>query len=107
MALRDNPLQGLQSDPLLFESMVVRDLRVYAAALGGEVFHYRDNTGLEADAIVELPDGEWAAFEIRLGSAPAVTDPAAAALLKLRGSSGGLTRARRPRKVLSDSRAKW
>ena len=36
--------------------MVVRDLRVYAAALGGDVFHYRDNTGLEADAIIDLPN---------------------------------------------------
>jgi predicted AAA+ superfamily ATPase len=69
---------------LLFESMVIRDLRVYAATLGGEVFHYRDNTGLEADAIIELPDGDWAAFEIKLGSAPDVIDSAAQALLKLR-----------------------
>ena len=57
--LQDDPLEGLQSDPLLFESMVVRDVRVYAAALGGEISHYRDNTGLGADALVELPDGEW------------------------------------------------
>lgn len=73
----------------LFESMVVRDLRVYAAALGGDVFHYRDNTGLEADAIIELPDGEWAAFEIKLGSAPTVTDAAAAALVRLRERVAG------------------
>jgi len=86
-ALNANP-KRLLGDPswmgLLFESMVVRDLRVYAAPLGGQVFHYRDNTGLEADAIIELPDGEWAAFEIKLGSSPAVTDAAATALLKLR-----------------------
>ena len=73
----------------LFESMVVRDLRVFAAALGGSVFHYRDNTGLEADAIIELPDGEWAAFEIKLGSAPAVVDGAASSLLKLRDRVAG------------------
>lgn len=91
-ALNANPkrlLGDLNWMGFLFESMVVRDLRVYAAALGGEVFHYRDNTGLEADAIIELPDGEWAAFEIKLGSAPAVTDAAAAALRKLRERVAG------------------
>ena len=52
---------------LLFESLVVRDLRVYAQALGARVFHYHDNTGLEADAVVETQDGRWAAFEVKLG----------------------------------------
>lgn len=51
----------------LFESLVIRDLRVYAEALGGSVTHYRDEQGLEIDAIVDLPDGRWAAFEIKLG----------------------------------------
>lgn len=74
---------------LLFESLVVRDLRVYAGALGGEVLHYRDNTGLEADAVIELPDGRWAAFEIKLGSSPGVVDAAAASLLKLRDRVAG------------------
>ena len=73
----------------LFESLVVRDLRVYAEALGGEVFHYRDNTGLEVDAIVELPDGRWAGFEVKLGSSPGVVDAAAASLLKLRDRVAG------------------
>ncbi|HRA20936.1 MAG: ATP-binding protein [Ardenticatenia bacterium] len=52
---------------LLFESLVVRDLRVYAQALDAQVFAYRDETGLEADAIIEMPDGGWAAFEVKLG----------------------------------------
>jgi predicted AAA+ superfamily ATPase len=52
---------------LLFENLVIRDLRVYAQALDARVFHYRDNTDLEADAIVERPDGRWAAFEVKLG----------------------------------------
>lgn len=52
---------------LLFESLAVRDLRIYADALGGQVFHYRDETGLEVDAVVELRDGSWSAFEIKLG----------------------------------------
>lgn len=90
----------------LFESMVVRDLRVYAQALGAEVFHYRDENGLEADAIIELPDGHWAGFEVKLGATPAITDAPAANLLALRdkvaqpplavgvitGSGFGLTR---------------
>jgi len=91
-ALNANPkrlLGDLNWMGFLFESMVVRDLRVYAAALGGDVFHYRDNTGLETDAIIDLPNGEWAAFEIKLGSAPAVTDAAATALLKLRERVAG------------------
>lgn len=66
---------------LLFESLVVRDLRVYAQASGGEILHYRDATGLEADAIVELQDGRWAAFEVKLGTA--AVDTAAESLLRL------------------------
>ena len=68
----------------LFESLVVRDLRAYAEAIDGQLFHYRDSNGLEADAVIELPDGRWAAFEIKLGSTPAVVDHAAANLLKLK-----------------------
>ena len=52
----------------LFESLCTRDLRVYAESLDGEVFHYRDGAGLEADAIICLNDGRWAAVEIKLGS---------------------------------------
>ena len=51
----------------LFESMVIRDLRIYAQAADAEVFHYREKDGLEVDAIVEAADGRWAAFEIKLG----------------------------------------
>lgn len=53
---------------LLFESLVVRDLRVLSQPLDGHVLHYRDNYGLEVDAIVQLADGRWAAFEIKLGA---------------------------------------
>lgn len=52
---------------LLFESLVVRDLRIYAQAFDGRVKQYRDNKGVEVDAIVETDDGRWAAFEIKLG----------------------------------------
>ncbi len=68
---------------LLFESMVVRDLRVYADALEAKVFHYRDENGFEADSIIELADGRWAAFEIKLGASQEVVDGAAAALRKI------------------------
>lgn len=52
---------------LLFESLCVHDLRVYMEALGGSVYHYRDKTGLEADAVLVLPDGRWAPVEVKLG----------------------------------------
>lgn len=52
----------------LFESLCDRDLRIYAEAIDGQVFHYRDAGGLEADAVVCLNDGRWAAVEIKLGS---------------------------------------
>jgi predicted AAA+ superfamily ATPase len=68
----------------LFESMVVRDLKVYAEALGAEVFHYRDENGLEADAVLELSNGGWAAFEVKLGSSKEVVDRAAENLLAIR-----------------------
>ena len=76
---------GLMSDfetfGLLFESLCVHDLRVYAAALGGRVFHYRDKTGLEADAVIHLRDGRWAPVEVKLGNR--FVDEAAKHLLKL------------------------
>lgn len=52
---------------LLFESLVIRDLKIYAEANRGSVFHYRDSRGVEVDAIVEKADGTWAAFEVKLG----------------------------------------
>ena len=77
--------QRLLLDPetfgLLFESLCVRDLRIYSGALGGSVFHYRDQSGLEADAVIALDDGRWALVEVKLGSAQ--IDEAAANLRKL------------------------
>jgi predicted AAA+ superfamily ATPase len=61
-------LSDLKFLGFLFESLVVRDLRVYAQLHHGKVFHYRDNTGLEVDAIVEQNDGRWAGIEVKLGS---------------------------------------
>ncbi|WP_291530352.1 ATP-binding protein [Bacteroides sp. UBA939] len=52
---------------LLFETMAVRDLRVYADALDGQVYHYRDKNGLECDAVVHLRNGNFGLIEIKLG----------------------------------------
>lgn len=63
-----------------FESLVIRDLRVYSQAFGGRVSQYRDNTGLEVDAIVESPDGRWVGIEVKLGAG--LADEGAANLLR-------------------------
>lgn len=63
----DDLLCDLESFGLFFEDMAVRDLKIYASTLGGEVLHYRDNAGLECDAVVHLEDGRWGAIEIKLG----------------------------------------
>ena len=85
--LRASP-ERLLADPktfgLLFESLVVRDLRIYSQPDRGEVFHYRDDTGLEVDAIIERDDGAWIAVEITLSPASHVVDQAAKSLLRLR-----------------------
>jgi len=60
-------LSDLDTFGLLFEDMAVRDLRVYAQTINGNVFHYRDSHGLECDTIVHLRDGRWAPIEIKLG----------------------------------------
>ena len=77
----DRLLRDVRTLGFLFESLVVRDLRVYAGPLDATVSHYRDSTGLEADAIVERPDGSWAAFEMKLG--PGTVDEAARTLLRV------------------------
>lgn len=82
-ALRATPerlLKDMNLLGLLFESMVVRDLRVYAQANDARILHYRDNTGLEVDAIIETADGRWAALKIKLGTGQ--VDDAASKLLK-------------------------
>ena len=69
-ALKATParlMKDLRFLGFLFESLVVRDLRIYAQAADAEVFHYREKDGLEVDAIVDAGDGRWAAFEVKLG----------------------------------------
>lgn len=82
-ALRATPeriVHDLNFFGFLFESLVVRDLRIYAQAADAQVLQYRDNTGLEVDAIVETADGRWAAFEVKLG--PGQAEEGAENLLK-------------------------
>lgn len=52
----------------LFESLVVRDLRIYAQPIEGNVYHYRDSSGTEVDAIVERRDGSYLAIEVKLAA---------------------------------------
>ena len=85
-ALRADPdrlLQDLAWLGFLFESLVIRDLRVYAGSSDAEVLQYRDNTGLEVDAVVQAAGGAWAALEVKLGAG--MIDAAAAALLRFAG----------------------
>jgi predicted AAA+ superfamily ATPase len=60
-------INDLNTFGLLFEALCIRDLRVYADALGGKVYHYRDKNGLECDAVVHLRNGSYGLIEIKLG----------------------------------------
>lgn len=63
----DDLINDLNTFGLLFETLCVRDLRVYADALGGTVYHYRDKSNLECDAVVHLENGSYGLIEIKLG----------------------------------------
>ena len=52
---------------LLFESLAIRDLRIYCDSIGAEVYHYRDKADREADAVISFADGSWALLEVKLG----------------------------------------
>lgn len=70
--LQISPVQLAKDLPTfgaVFESLCLRDLQIYACALEGRLAYYRDNSGLEVDAIVELEDGSYGAFEIKLNAA--------------------------------------
>jgi hypothetical protein len=53
---------------ILFEALCIRDLRVYADSLRGDVYHYRDAKGMEIDAIIQMGDGRWGAIEVKMGA---------------------------------------
>jgi hypothetical protein len=61
----------------IFESLAIRDLRIYADAIDGVVYFFKDSNGFDVDAIIELPDGSWSAFEIKLGSTEGIEQGAA------------------------------
>lgn len=67
-------LADLHTFGLIFETLCVRDLRVFAEVLGGTVYHYRDKNGLECDAVIHLRDGRYGLIEIKLGGDALVRD---------------------------------
>ena len=69
-------INDLNTFGLFFETMCVRDLRVYADALDGSVYHYRDKNGLECDAVVHLRNGSYGLIEIKLGGEKLIEDGA-------------------------------
>lgn len=74
-------LQDLNTFGFIFEALCEHDLKIYAESNGGTLYHFRDDRGNEIDAVVELPDGRWGAFEIKLGVNQ--IDAAAEELLKI------------------------
>jgi len=74
-------LDDLQTMGLFFENLCIRDLRVFAEALDGNVYHYRDKTDLECDAVIHLRNGSFGLVEVKLGGS--AIDTAAGNLLKL------------------------
>ncbi len=68
----DDLINDLETFGLLFETMCVRDLRVYADTVDGNVYHYRDKNGLECDAVIHLRNGSYGLIEIKLGGTQAI-----------------------------------
>lgn len=67
-------VNDLNTFGLFFETLCVRDLRVYADALGGNVYHYRDKNGLECDAVVHLRNGKYGLVEVKLGGSKLIEE---------------------------------
>lgn len=88
-------MNDLESFGLFFEDFAVRDLSIYANAIGGTVTHYRDNTGLECDAVVHLEDGRWGAIEIKLGGDELI-EHGAQSLKNLRDKTTSISEERAP-----------
>ena len=70
-------VNDLQTFGLFFENLVVRDLRVYAEALDGTLYHYRDSNGLECDAVLHRRNGSYALLEVKLGGTERIEEGAA------------------------------
>ena len=78
-------INDLKSFGFFFEDMAIRDLRVYAEALDGKLYHYRDSSGLECDAVLHRRDGSYALLEVKLGGEANINE-GAANMLKLSAS---------------------
>ncbi|MDE6247759.1 MAG: DUF4143 domain-containing protein [Muribaculaceae bacterium] len=63
----DDLMKDLKAFGFIFETLCVRDLRVYAESLDGDVYHFRDSNGLECDAVIHLRNGRFGLIEIKLG----------------------------------------
>ena len=83
-ATPDRLIGDLETFGFLFEALVERDLKIYAESFGANLFHYQDYNNKEIDAVIELEDGRWCAFEIKLGANQ--IDKAATELVALRNS---------------------
>ena len=83
-ATPDRLINDLETLGFLFEALCERDLRIYADSFDAKLYHYQDYDNKEVDAVVELPDGRWSAFEIKLGANQ--IDKAAESLIKLKKS---------------------
>ena len=77
-------INDLELMGLIFENLCVRDLRIYADALDGSVYHYRDKTGLECDAVIHLRNGKYGLVEVKLGGDKLINE-GAESLKKLAG----------------------
>lgn len=83
-ATPDRLYNDLNTFDFMFESMCERDLRIYAESFNAKLFHYQDYKNREIDAVIELDDGRWCAFEIKLGANQ--IDAAASELISIRDS---------------------
>ena len=83
-ATPDILLNDLETLGFLFEALCERDLRIYAESFDAKLYHYQDYNNKEIDAVIEMKDGSWAAFEIKLGANQ--IDAAAESLIKLKNS---------------------
>lgn len=81
-ATPDGLINDLETFDFLFEALCERDIKIYAESFGAQVFHYQDYANKEIDAVIELRDGNWCAFEIKLGANQ--IDKAAASLIEIR-----------------------
>ena len=90
----DNLMNDLNTLKFLFEGLVERDLGIYTETFDGKLYHYQDYKGREIDAVIELPDGNWCGFEIKLGAGE--IDAGASNLLKISSEFAADPKAKKP-----------